>query len=79
MGWFADCMRLRDVINLISSIEIDLIDNKQSLDEKYELLDVVTKNEFEDLCSKNNIDIKKLFQDNYYKKKKRDFNKTFYS
>ena len=79
MGWFADSMRLRDVINLITSIEIDLFDNKQSLDEKYELLDVVTKNEFEDLCTKNNIDINKLFKENYYKKKKRDFNKTFYS
>ena len=79
MGWFADAMRLRDVINLITSIEIDLPDNKQSLDEKYELLDVVSKIEFEDLCTKNNIDIKKLLKDDYYKKKKRDFNKTFYS
>ena len=56
-----------------------MIDNKQSLDEKYELLDVVSKIEFEDLCTKNNIDIKKLLKDDYYKKKKRDFNKTFYS
>ncbi len=39
MGWFADSMRLRDVINLVTSIEIPLPDNPDSLDENDELLD----------------------------------------
>ena len=33
MGWFADSMRLRDVINLVTSIEIPLPDSPDSLDE----------------------------------------------
>ena len=39
MGWFADSMRLRDVINLVTSIEIPLPDSPDSLDENDELLD----------------------------------------
>ena len=39
MGWFADSMRLRDVINLVTSIQIPLPDNPDSLDENDELLD----------------------------------------
>ena len=40
MGWFADSMRLRDVINLVTSIEIPLPDGSpDSLDENDELLD----------------------------------------
>ena len=38
-GWFADSMRLRDVINLVTSIEIPLPDSPDSLDENDELLD----------------------------------------
>ena len=33
MGWFADSMRLRDVINLVTSIEIPLPDSPDSRDE----------------------------------------------
>ena len=36
---FADSMRLRDVINLVTSIEIPLPDSPDSLDENDELLD----------------------------------------
>ena len=39
MGWFADSMRLRDVITLVTSIEIPLPDSPDSLDENDELLD----------------------------------------
>ena len=39
MGWFADSMRLRDVINLVTSIEIPLPDSPDTLDENDELLD----------------------------------------
>ena len=39
MGWFADSMRLRDVINLVTSIEIPLPDSPDSLDENDELFD----------------------------------------
>ena len=39
MGWFADSMRLRDVITLVSSIEIPLPDSPDSLDENDELFD----------------------------------------
>ena len=39
MGWFADSMRLRDVINLVTSIEIPLPDSPDSLDDNDELLD----------------------------------------
>ena len=39
MGWFADSMRLRDVINLVTSIEIPLPENPDSLDENDELSD----------------------------------------
>ena len=39
MGWFADSMRLRDVINLVTSIEIPLPDNPDSLDENDDFLD----------------------------------------
>ena len=39
MGWFADSMRLRDVINLVTSIEIPLPDSPDNLDENDELLD----------------------------------------
>ena len=39
MGWFADSLRLRDVINLVTSIEIPLPENPDSLDENDELLD----------------------------------------
>ena len=39
MGWFADSMRLRDVINLVSSIEIPLPYRPDSLDENDELFD----------------------------------------
>ena len=39
MGWFADSMRLRDVINLVTSIEIPFPDNPDSLDENDELFD----------------------------------------
>jgi hypothetical protein len=37
MGWFADSMRLRDVINLVTSIEIPLPDSPDSLDKNDEL------------------------------------------
>tara|TARA_Y100001968_G_C19432568_1_gene757867 strand:- start:2023 stop:2361 length:339 start_codon:yes stop_codon:yes gene_type:complete len=33
MGWFADSMRLKDVINLVTSIEIPLPDCPESLEE----------------------------------------------
>ena len=39
MGWFADSMRLRDVINLVTSIEIPLPENPDSIDENDEFLD----------------------------------------
>ena len=39
MGWFADSMRLRDVIHVVTSIEIPLPDSHDSLDENDELLD----------------------------------------
>ena len=39
MGWFADSMRLRDVITLVTSIEIPLPDSPDSLDGNDELLD----------------------------------------
>ena len=39
MGWFADSMRLRDVINLVTSIEIPLPDSPDSLDENEDLFD----------------------------------------
>ena len=39
MGWFADSMRLRDVITLVSSIEIPLPDSPDSPDENDGLLD----------------------------------------
>ena len=39
IGWFADSMRLRDVINLVTSIEIPLPDSPDSHDENDELLD----------------------------------------
>ena len=39
MGWFADSMRLRDVINLVTSIEIPLPESPDSLDENDELSD----------------------------------------
>ena len=39
MGWFADSMRLRDVIYLVTSIEIPLPDSTDTLDENDELLD----------------------------------------
>ena len=39
MGWFADSMRLRDVINLVTSIEIPLPDSPDPLDENDELFD----------------------------------------
>ena len=39
MGWFADSMRSRDVINLVTSIVIPLPDSPDSLDENDELLD----------------------------------------
>ena len=39
MGWFADSMRLRDVITLVTSIEIPLPDSPDSLDENDELMD----------------------------------------
>ena len=39
MGWFADSMRLRDVINLVTSSEIPLPDSPDSHDENDELLD----------------------------------------
>ena len=39
MGWFADSMRLRDVITLVTSIEIPLPDSPDSLDENDELFD----------------------------------------
>ena len=39
MGWFADSMRLRDVINLVTSIEIPLPDSPDSIDESDEFLD----------------------------------------
>ena len=39
MGWFADSMRLRDVITLVTSIEIPLPDSPDSLDGNDELFD----------------------------------------
>ena len=38
-SWFADSMRLRDVINLVTSIEIPLPETHDSLDENDELFD----------------------------------------
>ena len=55
MGWFADSMRLRDVINLVTSIEIPLPDSPDSLDENDELLDGPT------IMPKQSNDIKELF------------------
>ena len=43
MGWFADSMRLRDVITLVTSIEIPLPDGPDSLDENDELLVVASE------------------------------------
>ena len=39
MGWFADSMRLRDVINLVTSIEIPLPESPDSVDENEDFLD----------------------------------------
>ena len=39
MGWFADSMRLRDVINLVTSIDLPLPDSPDSLDEYDDLFD----------------------------------------
>ena len=44
MGWFADSMRLRDVINLVTSIEIPLPESTDSLDENEDLFDGPTIN-----------------------------------
>ena len=44
MGWFADSMRLRDVINLVTSIEIPLPDSPDSVDENDDFLDEPTIN-----------------------------------
>ena len=44
MGWFADSMRLRDVINLVTSIEIPLPEGSDSLDENEDLFDGPTIN-----------------------------------
>ena len=38
MGWFADSMRLRDVINLVTSIEIPLPESPDSVDENEDFL-----------------------------------------
>ena len=44
MGWFADSMRLRDVINLVTSIEIPLPESPDSVDENEDFLDGPTIN-----------------------------------
>ena len=33
MGWFADSMRLRDVINVVTSIEVPIPESNEELDE----------------------------------------------
>ena len=44
MGWFADSMRLRDVINLVTSIEIPLPESLDAIDENEDFLDGPTIN-----------------------------------